>query len=264
MLTQQFLKSRTSTREFKENELSEVALEKLNKFLKEEAITDNSKVRFYIATNGNEVYKGLQGLAGYRGVMIKAPAYVGLNILEDDPRLIIEGSYALEQLITYANELGLGTCWVTLNDVEERVKYPLFDCVAGSLPVMLAIGYPLDDNKREHKYSDRLANSDLVFIDSLGNEASDEELEQRGLSELFDYAKYAPSSYNAQPWRFLIEDDVLSLYIKDFKADENLMDAGIIMYYIDELGKNFSLNTTWDINPKIEGDTYTFIASKNL
>ena len=60
------------------------------------------------------------------------------------------------------------------------------------------------------------------------------------------------------------EDDKLSIYIKDYAGDVNLIDAGIIMYYIDELGKTISSNSKWDIKPVVDGKEYTYIASKNL
>ena len=148
--------------------------------------------------------------------------------------------------------------------IEEDIKKSAFNYTEGDVSILLAIGYPIDDTVREHKYYDRLANSDLVYIDSFDNPASDEDLEQRGLNSIFDYAKYAPSAYNSQPWRFLIEDDKLSIYIKDYAGDVNLIDAGIIMYYIDELGKTISSNSKWDIKPVVDGSEYSYIASKNL
>ena len=54
------------------------------------------------------------------------------------------------------------------------------------------------------------------------------------------------------------------IYIKDYAGTVNLIDAGIIMYYIDELGKTIASNSKWDINPVLDAKEYTFIASKNL
>ena len=236
MLTQNFLKSRTSTRDFKEDNLSSKVVEELNKEMEASAREHGKEdIKFLLLTEGDDVYQKLQGLAGYKGVMIKAPSYIALNTLNDKKETYVKAAYAMEELITKLNELDLGNCWITVSEVEEDIK----------------------------KY-DRLANSDLVYIDSFDNPASDEDLEQRGLNSIFDYAKYAPSAYNSQPWRFLIEDDKLSIYIKDYAGNVNLIDAGIIMYYIDELGKTISSNSKWDIKPVVDGKEYTYIASKNL
>lgn len=265
MLTQNFLKSRTSTRDFKEDNLTakvveELLLEMDNSSLKH----GKDDIKFLLLRDGDEICQKLQGLAGYKGVMIKAPSYIALNTLNDKPETYVEAAYAMEELITKLNELNLGNCWITVSEVEEDIKKSAFNYVKGDVSILLAIGYPLDDTLREHKYYDRLANSDLVYIDSFNQAASDEDLEQRGLSSIFDYAKYAPSAYNSQPWRFLIEDAKLSIYIKDYVGKVNLIDAGIIMYYIDELGKTISSNSKWDIKPVLDGSEYTYIASKNL
>ena len=265
MLTQNFLKSRTSTRDFKNEEIDSITLEKVSKAMAKsvEEIGKND-IKFILLNNGEDLYQKLQGLAGYQGVMIKAPSYIALNTLNDDPATYVKAAYAMEELITRLNELGLGNCWITVGDVEDDLKKSAISYESGDVSILLAIGYPVDESLREHRYDDRLANSDLVFIDNFNTPASDEELEQRGLNVIFDYAKFAPSAYNSQPWRFLIEDDKLSIYIKNYKDEVNLIDAGIIMYYVDELGKSISSNSKWDIKPVIDGSEYTYIATKKL
>lgn len=265
MLTQNFLKSRTSTRDFKEEKIQDITLEKLNKaMLKSVENHGKDDIKFILIENGEDVYQKLQGLAGYQGVMIDAPSYIALNTLNEEPATYVKAAYSMEELITTLNELKLGNCWITVADVDDETKKSALGYDKGDVSILLAIGYPVDGSVREHRYDDRLANSDLVFIDNLNTPASDEDLEQRGLNVIFDYAKYAPSAYNSQPWRFLVEDDNLSIYIKDFKGNVNLIDAGIIMYYVDELGKSISSNSNWDIKPFIDGSEYTYIATKKL
>lgn len=265
MLTQNFLKSRTSTRDFKEEKLSNDLIEKLNKEMSDSALKHGEEdINFALLTNCEEVYQKLQGFAGYKGIMIKAPAYIALNTLNNKPETYVKAAYAMEELITKLNELSLGNCWITLSEVSEEIKKSALKYENGDVSILLAIGHPMDESLKEHKYYDRLANSDLVYLDNFNQAASDEDLEQRGLSSIFDYAKYAPSAYNSQPWRFLIQGDKLSIYIKDYAGTVNLIDAGIIMYYIDELGKTIASNSKWDINPVLDAKEYTFIASKNL
>ncbi len=265
MLTQQFLKSRTSTRDFKEEKITNDVLEKISQALEASVdIYGKNDIKFILATNGDDVYQKLQGFAGYKGVMIKAPAYIALNTLNDNPATYVKAAYATEEIITKLNDLNLGNCWITVSEVAESVKKSSFNYEEGDVSILLAIGIPVDGSLREHRYDDRLANSDLVYIDNFNTKASDEELEQRGLNLIFDYAKFAPSAYNSQPWRFLIEDDNLSIYIKDYVGNVNLIDAGIIMYYVDELGKSISSNSKWDIKPVLDDKEYTYIATKKL
>lgn len=265
MLTTQFLKSRTSTRDFKEMDLKADVLEKIDKIIDSEIIKlGKDDLAFIIQTDGESVYKALDGLAGYMGVMIEAPAYLALNTLNDNPASLVKGAYGVEELITEFNQMGLGTCWITVNDVDENIKKSIFNYDKGEVNLLLAIGYPVDETVREHKFDDRKGMGEFVFLDKLGKKASHEDLEQRGLDEIFSYARFAPSAFNAQPWRFVIIDDVIKLYIEDYKGSVNLLDAGIIMYYIDKLGESISMGSEWKIEPEINDDKYVYIAEKTL
>ena len=263
MLTTNFLKSRTSTRDFKETRIDENTLKKIFEIVDREAEKlGKEDISFLVNTDGDSVYNALAGVAGYRGIMIKAPAYIALNALNNNPESIVKGAYGMEEIITHLNELGIGSCWVTVSDVETTVKKSAFNFEDGDVNLLLAIGYPLDNTVRQNKFDDRMPTEDMVFFDDFDTPATDEELEQRGLNDIFDYAKFAPSAHNAQPWRFLIVDDEINIYIEDFKGDVNLIDAGIIMYYIDELGKSIAMTGSWDINPQIENNKYTYIGQK--
>lgn len=114
MLTTQFLKSRTSTRDFKDKALGDQMLKKVSKLVDSEVIKlGEEDLAFIIQIDGDKVYKALDGKAGYRGVMIEAPAYIALNVLNDEEGSLVKGAYGIEELITEFNELGLGNCWIT-------------------------------------------------------------------------------------------------------------------------------------------------------
>lgn len=265
MLTTNFLKSRTSTREYKDTAIDEATRKKLFEIVDAEAEKlGKDDLSFLVNTDGESIYKALEGVAGYRGIMIKAPAYIALNALNDNPASIVKGAYGMEEIITKLNELGLGSCWITVSDVEKTVKQSAFNFTEGDVNLLLAVGYPLDGEVRQQRFDDRKPTEDLVFLGDFDTQATDEDLEQRGLNDIFDYAKFAPSTQNEQPWRFVIIDDEIKLYIENYKGDVNLIDAGIIMYYVDELGKSLAMTSGWDINPEISSDKYTYIATKKM
>lgn len=265
MLTTNFLKTRTSTRDYKDKNLDENTTKKIFEIVEAEAEKlGKEDLSFLVNTDGESVYKSLEGVAGYRGIMIKAPAYIALNTLNNNPASIVKGAYGMEEIITRLNELGLGSCWITVSDVETTVKQSAFNFTDGDVNLLLAVGYPLNDEVRQQRYDDRKPTEDLVFLGDFDTQATDEDLEQRGLNDIFDYAKFAPSTHNEQPWRFVIVDDEINLYIEDFKGDVNLIDAGIIMYYIDELGKSLAMASGWEVKPEISSDKYTYIATKKM
>ena len=265
MLTTNFLKSRTSTRDYKEEKLDEDTRKKIFDIIDAEAEKlGKDDLSFLVNTDGDTIYKALSGVAGYRGIMIKAPAYIALNSLNDNPASLVKGAYGMEEIITKLNDLGLGSCWITVAGVEDTVKKSAFNFTDGNVDLLLAVGYPFSDEVRQNKYDDRIATEDLVFLGDFDSPATDEDLEQRGLNDIFDYAKFAPSTENLQPWRFVIVDDEIRLYIENYKSDVNLIDAGIIMYYVDELGKSLAMTSGWDINPEISSEKYTYIATKKM
>lgn len=270
MLTTNFLKTRTSTRDFLDEKVSEEDLKKVNALIeKETEKLGDDKVDFIVTEDGEKVYEALLGSAGYGGVMIKAPMYIALNTMENHARQHILGAYGMEELITKLIEMGLGCCWISLSDVEISLKSSLFDYDEGEVDHLLAVGYPLDKEVKEHRYDDRLGVTELVYIGDFNHKASIQDLEQYGLDNLFHYARFAPSAYNAQPWRFLVDGGEIKLYIKEYKNEINLLDAGIIMYYIDELTKNYSGLSEWELNeelidPKQDGKEFVYIAKKTI
>lgn len=265
MLTTNFLKTRTSTRDYLDKNLSQEDMEKVISLIEEETEKlGKGNLDYIVNTDGETIYKSLSGIAGYSGIMIKAPMYITLNILNNDSKNYVKGAYGMEELITKLNALGLGTCWITVSDVEKTVKESVFNFTEGEVNHLLAVGYPEDNTIREHRYDDRNGITDFVYIGDFNNRASIEELEQYGLDDLFHYARFAPSAYNAQPWKFVVDGGEIKLYIEDYKGIVNLLDAGIIMYYIDELTKTYSKGSKWEIEPDLDGEKYAYIAKKSL
>lgn len=266
MLTTNFLQTRTSTREFKEDEIEVSKLNKIYEYIEDiKSSLEEDDLDFEIDKNGNEVYEKLKGKAGYNGVMIKAPIYVGLAVKNKNEKALVKGAYGIEDLITKLNEADLDSCWISVDNASEEDLNSAFLDAKGDIKSILAIGEAVDEEKKEHRYDDRKGINEFVFINDLEHKASVEDLEQRGMDDLFSYLRFAPSSYNFQPWRFVLVDNFVELYIEDYKDELNLVDAGIVMYYFDQLTKDLSVvNSLWDIKPKLDNSKYVFIAKKEL
>ncbi|MDO4594525.1 MAG: nitroreductase family protein [Tissierellia bacterium] len=263
MLMNNFLKTRTSTRSFKNKEIKKDTVKKLYELLKEKSENLNN-CGFLFNNNGDIVFEQLEGVGGYQGLMIKSPAYIALNTFDDNPKSYIEGSYHMEDLITELEELGLASCWISLKDVDETVKKTVFNYNSGKVDYALSIGYPQRNEIHENSSSDRIGIDKFVFIDDFYTPATIEELELRGLDDLFYYLRFAPSTYNKQPWRFVLDGDIVKLYTEDYSGVENLVDCGIIMYYFKKLAESLAIDTKWDIDPKLEDEKYQYIAETRI
>ena len=265
MLTTNFLKTRTSTRDFKDEKVDESKIKKIYQFISEiENRFGDDDLYYQINKDGEEVYSKLNGNAGYKGVMIKAPLYIGLDIANRSNKALVKGSYGLEELITELHQQGLASCYITVSDVNNEILKSAFENSKGEIKSILAIGEAVREEKREHRYDDRKGINEFVFIDDLDHKANVDELYQRGLDDLFSYLRFAPSSYNSQPWRFVLKDNLVKLYLEDYKDEANLVDAGIVMYYFDQLTKEISINSNWDVEANLDGSKFEFIAQKEM
>lgn len=255
-----FLQERRSTRDFKNKpiqpELEQDLLYRLEALQKQ---VEASNVKFHYRNDGENIYKQFNGLGGYAGVMIEAPAYIAIETPEDDAKALVTAAYTIEKLLSQLESKELGTCWITMGEGADDLLKEIFNLNGNKIHYMIGLGYPKKlPALGETQYSSRIALEDYVFMKNFSNPATVEELEQRGLSDLFYYVKFAPSAKNRQPWRFVIHDDNIELYIEDYQGRVNLVDAGIIMYYFYELMEEQSNPVEWIIDPKPAGE-YLYI-----
>ncbi len=266
MSMKSFLQIRESVREFKNKNLKEDVLNSIKTKIEEieKEIGQEKNVSFKLIEDGKKTYEGLENIGGYAGVMIRSPHYIALKTGEDDKSKIY-GAFYMEKLITGMKDLNLGTCWVTLKGLEDGKKDILGEDFKGA-DFLLAIGNEKPRNPfLKEQFSDRKEVQDIVFENSFDEKIDLDSLEERGLLDLFYYIRFAPSTKNLQPWKFLIEGNKLSLYLeKEVKDQYGLADAGIIMYYYVELAKMINLDKEWTIVDFVEENGLVKIAETSL
>ncbi|RKD31244.1 nitroreductase family protein [Thermohalobacter berrensis] len=279
-----FLKERISVREYKDKKIDDNLKENIkeNINLIHKKCRDNN-IKLSFLEDGNKIYEKLEGKAGYSGVMIKSPYYIGLEIKEKDYKTLISSAYFTESLITEIENLGLGTCWIDVNDVSDEIKKELFSSI--HLKYLISIGYPKHkikqmDSPKEFDYlgkrwivgkrpagssptSSRLSVEEIVYKEKWGNKIGTNELENRGLLDLFYYVRYTPSHLNKQPWRFILENNKIVLNTIEPKDKKNFIDLGIMMYYFENIAKEMGITGNWkllDINSEnVEDKDYIAI-----
>lgn len=264
MLMSNFLKDRKSTREYKSKPVDENVLNELMEYAKNlELKFGVNNFKLYLQKEGSKIYEALKGKGGYAGVMINSPHYISLEILNESEETIIYSAYAFESLITKATHLGLGACWVSIKSVDDDTKSKILN-TNNKVNYLLAIGYPIAKNPFEKEATScRLSIEEIVYKEELGKDIDLDEIEHRGLSDLFYYIRFAPSSYNNQPWRFVLKDDRVILTLLCNEGKFNLTDAGIIMYYFENMAKAIGIDGKWNIlnkeDVKVNNNTYKTI-----
>lgn len=270
---QNFLRDRRSFREFRNKRASDDMLDEImlniENTLTESRIEDVN-IGLTLHKNGDEVFENLENIGGYSGVMIKSPHYVSLQLNNDKECTKIYGGYYTEKLISRINAVGLEACWITLNHVDEDIRAKALGDIGRRTPYILAIGYPPRRNPftREVTPSDRLGVEELVFQDVEENPIDMNWLDDRSLDDLFYYVRFAPSSRNSQPWRFLLKNNKVKLLMAYNKEGEiSLIDAGVMMYYFEQMARSIGIIHEWELiegTCKGEKANYKYVAQYEI
>lgn len=256
MIMGNFLRNRKSIRDFKSSKVEFEKLEEIKqdlKVLQNEEGKDNFAFRLY--ENGDRLIEDLSGKAGYAGVMIDAPHYIALDFLDEFDSTLIYGAYNMERMITTLNEKGLSTCWISLENLDQSFKKEVFGDSTNNIEYILAFGYQKPQPPySEAPFSIKLGIEDFVYSDEIEKEIDTDKLDAMGLMDLFYYIRFAPSRKNLQPWRFILKDTTIELLLVYEDWDRyQLMDAGVIMYYFEQMTKSLGIVNKWQL---VDGNIY--------
>ena len=247
---------------------------------------------FILFENGSDIFKKLEGVGGYSGVMIKSPYYIGLSLANEKLETEFLGAYFMQSIVKKLFETDLGSCWINIRNVPSEVKADILKDDKNNINYLLAFG-KVDEKALKQKAPSmfvqnvssshktdpygtqiiettgldnaRLAVGEVVYMHEWGNEASYEELETRGIADLFLYVRNAPSYKNIQPCRFILKDGEAYLAILSPENKENYVDAGIMMYTAEGLSKDLGIPGKWSfVEDSAYNKEYRIIAKIEL
>lgn len=267
MVMTNFLRARKSVRDFKGKKLSRKELEQLRLLVDEVNTHESEKgIHFRLFENGKIIAEKLQGKAGYSGVMIEAPHYISMEMDDDNEDTLLAGGYALENVNSAIVEKELGTCWITVDKVDEQTKKEVFGNEGAGVDFIIAIGHPKGKKFfAPETASERMEVNEIVFKETLENPVTIDELENLGLLEVFSSVRYAPSHKNSQPWRFLIKGtDVYILMKRGLEDQRSLVDIGVIMFYFEGMAKSMGLQNKWEVVKEEDLQDFKVVAKFNL
>ncbi|HBB29065.1 MAG TPA: nitroreductase [Clostridiales bacterium] len=257
------ISNRKSVRDYKKTALNDEHIKELKAYAnKSKKLISDIEVEILIM--GNEVFENLNGKAGYKGFMLDAPNYAIL-LSEKKDNYIKNAGYIGEEIVLKALDMQIGSCWVTFND-SDLVKSNLGINSDKEVVAIIALGY--DDNKTKiiniptiganesktkiekvaDNVSERLGVEDIVYLNKWGCSATADDLENRALLDAFHYARLAPSTLNRQPWRFILDDGMVVLAVRNDDHTgtyEEEIDAGIVMLYFEAIVDVTLTDITW-------------------
>ncbi|NTV52559.1 MAG: nitroreductase [Candidatus Firestonebacteria bacterium] len=174
--------------------------------------------------------------------------------------------YLLEEIVLFATDLGLGTCWLggSFNRSGFARAMGLRD--EEWLPAISPVG-PVSPTR---SYSDRLLRwqvrsehrkpwNELFFHDTPGNPAT--ETSAGAYATVLEMVRLAPSASNRQPWRILKEYNrpVFHIYLQRNplytaaaktilpSGDIQRLDIGIALYHFEGAAREAGLKGRWQV-----------------
>lgn len=246
------IESIRTIRDFKKEDVPQGLIHELISSSKENILTGSiNDIVITFINNGKKFYKDFAGKVGYFGKLIEAPHYILLSskVFEG---YIENSSYIMENLRLKAWNAGLGTCWLSIENEQELRESLGIDQEFTAIG-LLAIGYQYKGIFKEDTSpkSTRLGVEELIFQNQWGKALTGDVLEERGLLNIFYYARFAPSWGNKQPWRFILDEDRVILTVED-KSISKKLDTGIAMLYFEKAAHEEGIGGKWvlgDIDP---------------
>ena len=155
---------------------------------------------------------------GTYGVIKGTRTFLGVTVPKGELSLEAVG-YSFEQLVLYATNLGIGTCWLAATFDRKAFTRELDVKPDEWFPVISPVGYAAGKRAvsealmRAGMGSDkRKPWKELFFRDTFETPLSRQEA--GNFAEPLDLLRLAPSATNAQPWRVLVQGGNVHFYAK--------------------------------------------------
>lgn len=267
------MEKRRSTRVYDQAPLDESVMNAIKKVIDSMPVfTGNESVSFEIIENGDTAFEALNGVVGYNGITIEAPHYFLITcsgVAEDYPVV----GYLGEWLALHLAKEEVGTCWLTCTGKTDAIASALGINIEGQVAAMMAFGKPNEDKKlsriygigeapvntpgeddqdeasiKDENYAYKKAITEIVYLKTFGTELEAEEINRRGMDEVFYYMRNAPSWGNLQPWKFILDGERIVLTMaKNAELDEEvqLIDSGVAMLYFEVAMRDRGLSGKW-------------------
>ena len=225
------------------------------------ALDADIKIHFHLIEEGRLVAEKMMFFTGRRFLFGSSPHFI-IATSEEKLLFMLNMGFRMEQMILFATQQGLGTCWVGGMFTEERLSSFLRLEKGERVIALTPIGYP------DTSFYGRLMH-DIIELGAM-NFGRRKPLKQIAfgshweaplataddeLLEALECARLAPSWVNAQPWRFLVSGseviavaDASGRYssVRDGKHYYRL-DVGIAMVHFFLAAREMGWSGKWQV-----------------
>jgi len=178
------------------------------------------------------------------------------------PNDLEDYGYLLEQVILYATDLGLGTCWLGGTFTRSSFVRRFGGLERGeTMPAVASIGLIGDDGseriREREEGSRRLPSSELFFEHGFGEPLDPGAVD--AFPQALEAVRMAPSATNKQPWRIVRDGAAWHFYLRRTKsygkgsalftvlriADLQRVDLGIAMCHFELVAREHGVAGSW-------------------
>lgn len=218
-------------------------------------------LRFRIISASDRHTSELRGLGTYG--FIRNPAGFIIGTAGQGMLNLEDFGYAMESIVLYATQLGLGSCWLGGTFTRSSFSDIIRPADGEILPAVVSFGYPAE-NSRKHTIR-KLAGSNNrkdwneLFFDSVPSQILTREEAGKYTSAL-DMVRLAPSASNKQPWRIVKENGNFCFFLKRNNnpnkvslidrllklADLPRVDIGIALCHFELTTRQLGLEGKWE------------------
>jgi nitroreductase len=224
----------------------------------------DTRSRFELVTDKVGDSQDLKGLGTY-GFIKGATGYI-VGATVDEGNALEDFGYLMEQIILFATDLGLGTCWLGGSFNRSRFAKKISLTNDEIIPAVTSVGYiskkprKVDQIiRREARAAERRPWNQLFFEGAFGVSLSEQVVGEWAIP--LEMLRLAPSASNRQPWRIIRIGNALHFYLQRTPGyrentyskllkieDLQRVDMGIAMCHFELTAIELGLPGGWDIN----------------
>ena len=245
------IKDRHSVRNYQEIALTSEMIHKIKLYIEKLCTPYKGKIRIELICNDNADKKVKLGTYG----VIKGAKYFLVAAIANEEENSVLLGYTLEKIVLYCTSLGLGTVWLggTYNKSQFAEAINLKE--DEQIKIVVPVGKEADKKTLLSKVmgsqsKKRKDFSELFFDGGIKNPLTKE---AAGVYEMaLEMVRLAPSAINKQPWRVIMQGDLLHFYMVDNKNFHEI-DLGIGLAHFDLTVKEQNMDGEYiHEDPKIE------------
>ena len=268
----EIIKARYSCRAYREEPIEPDTQRQLGDFISShQSGPFDSPTRFELIAADDASREALRNLGTYG--FIRDPAGFIVGAMGEGRKNLEDFGYAMEHIILYATDLGLGTCWLGGSFTKSRFAETLAADDEEEVPAVVSVGYIAAEQKglvsRIRKRIGRANRQrkpwEEVFFQGDFQRPLPEP--QAGpYAMCLEMVRLGPSASNKQPWRVVKRDKSWHLYIQRTPnypgwigkellgvADMQRIDAGIAMCHFQLTADEVGLEGKWIVSePSIQ------------